>query len=65
MKIKDLKGIAYSSHGCMQFAVLYNYNSQVDIENGCTVDYLIQEYGELELHRIQAVDDMLVLEVRV
>lgn len=65
MKIKDLKGIAYSNHGCVQSAVLYDYNSQNGIENGCTVDYLIENYGELELHRIQAVDDLLVLEVRV
>lgn len=65
MKIGDLKDIAYSNHGCVQFAVLYDYNSQKDVENGCTVDYLIREYSELELYRIQAVDDLLVLEVRV
>ena len=65
MKIKDLKGIAYSVHGLLQWAVLYDYTSQTDIVSGCTVDHIIKEYGELELTRIQAVNDELVLEVRL
>ena len=64
MKIKDLKGIAYSSHGCVQMAVLYNYNTQKDLDSG-SVDYIIKNYGELELTRIQAYNDQLILEVRV
>lgn len=65
MKIKDLKNIAYSTHGCTQFAVLYDYNTMTDIESGCTVDYIIKNYGHLKLYRIQAIRNMLVLEVRL
>lgn len=63
MQIKDLKSIAYSSHGCVQMAVLYNYNTQKDLDSG-SIDYIIKNYGDLELTRIQACNDQLILEVR-
>ena len=64
MKIKDLKSIAYSSHGLVQFAVVYDYNSQQDVLQG-TIENAISEYGECELTRLQADQDCLVLEVRL
>ena len=65
LKIKDLKGVAYSSHGNVQFAVLYNLKTQKVIERGSTIDHIIENYGELELTRLQACNDDLVLEVRL
>lgn len=65
MRIKDLKGIAYSNHGLIQMAALYDYNSQRTVTDDCTVDYIIEHYGDLELFRIQADDDYLILEVRL
>lgn len=65
MKIKDLKDLAYSSHGDLQMAVLYDYNSQRDIVSGCTIEHIVKNYGDLELTRIQAYQNDLILEVRL
>ena len=64
MKIRDLKSVAYSSHGDIQWAVVYDYNSQQDLMHG-SVECAIKEYGECELTRLQAHNDLLVLEVRL
>lgn len=64
MKIEDLKGIAYSNHGFVQWAVVYDCNSQKDVLEG-TVESAISEYGECELTRLQADQDYLVFEVRL
>lgn len=64
MKIKDLKGLCYSSHGLVQMAVLYDYNSQRDVSEG-SIEHIISNYGELELTRLQAAHGLIVLEVRL
>ena len=64
MLIKDLKSVAYSTHGDIQMAVLYDYNAQRVVASG-SIDYIIKEYGSLTLHRLQAYKDDLVLEVRM
>lgn len=64
MKIKDLKDVAYSVHGYTQMAVLYNQSTQMDVATG-SVDYIIKEYGEWELTRLQAHNGLLILEVRL
>lgn len=64
MKIKDLKSVAYSNHGLLQMAIVYDYNSQTDIFNG-TIEGAIKNYGECELTRLQADQGALVLEVRL
>ena len=63
MKIKDLKDVAYSTHGYVQWAVLYSQSKQEDVEHA-TVDHIIKEYGDLELVRLVAAGDQLVLEVQ-
>lgn len=64
MKIKDLKSVAYSSHGLIQWAVVYDYNSQKDVLEG-NVEYVIEVYGECGLTRLQADQNYLVFEVRL
>lgn len=64
MKIKELKGLCFSNHGLVQMAVLYNYNTQMDVATG-SIEYIIRDYGEWELTRIQAHNSLLVLEVRL
>ena len=64
MKIKELKGIAYSSHGDPQMSELYDYTSQTVVARDCTIDYIVEHYGDLKLTRIQAYKDILILEVR-
>ena len=64
MKIRDLKPVAYSSHGDIQWAVVYDYNSQRNLIHG-SVECVIKEYGECELTRLQAQQDLLVLEVKL
>ena len=64
MKIKDLKSVAYSSHGLIQMAIVYDYNIQHDIFCG-SIEGAIKQYGECELTRLQADQGYLVLEVRL
>lgn len=64
MKIKYLKNYCFSTHGDLQMAVLYDYTSQKVVDTG-TVDGIIERHGELELTRIQACNNDLVLEVTV
>lgn len=64
MKIGDLKDIAYSSHGDIQMAVVYDYNKQKDIALG-SVEYVMKEFGDLNLTRLQAYEHRLVFEVRL
>lgn len=64
MKIGDLKGIAYSSHGDIQMAVVYDYNKQKDIALGA-VEYIMKEFGNLECTRLQAYEHRLIFEVRL
>ena len=64
MKIKDLKGICYSSHGLVQMAVVWNYNTQQDIVEG-SIEHIIAECGDLEIIRLMAHHGLIVLEVKV
>lgn len=63
MKLKDLKDVLHSQTGNIQFAIVWDYNTMKDLENGCSVDYAVTEYGERELKRVCADGGMVVLEV--
>ena len=64
MKLKDLKEVLYSQTGNIQFAIVWDYNTMQDLENGCSVDYAVKEYGEKELKQITATDDKLILTIK-
>jgi hypothetical protein len=64
MKLKDLAPVLRSSTGAMQEAVVYDLDSNQDLASGCSVDYAVKHYGDMELDRITAYGHSLVLSVR-
>ena len=46
MKLKDLKSILFSTHGCIQSAIVYDKAKNADIISGCSVDYAVENFGE-------------------
>ncbi len=63
MKLKELKGIMHSSTGRIQWAIVYDLMENKDLENGCSIEYAIENYGEKEIKNIQADGDCLVLTI--
>lgn len=63
MKLKDLKSILFSTHGCIQSAIVYDRAKNTDIISGCSVDYAVENFGECEVKRIQADCNYLVITV--
>ena len=63
MKIKELKTVLHSTTGNIQFAILYDSGLNKDIEQGCSIDYIIHNYGDRELKRIEAFENQLILTV--
>jgi hypothetical protein len=63
MKLKELKSILYSTHGYVQFAIVYDIEKNTDIENGCSIEYAIKNHGEKEVKHIQAFEHQLVISV--
>lgn len=64
MRLSDLKDVLNSQHGDMQFAIVYDVDNREDIENGCSVEYAIKNYGDCELVRISADKGNVVLHIR-
>ena len=54
MKLKDLELCLYSPTGEIQRAIVYDYNKNEDLEQGCSVEYAISRYGEYEVKRISS-----------
>ena len=63
MKLKELKGIMHSSTGWIQLAIVYDLMAKKILEDGCTIEYAIENYGEKEIKNIQADGDCLVLTI--
>ena len=54
MKLLDLKSIIFSQTGSIQLCVVYDRCNNVDLENGCSVEYAYKHYGEREIHNVSA-----------
>lgn len=56
MKIKDLKGIIYNTHGCpFQMTVLWNFkDNKINEYEWAVYEYIANHYPEKEVKRIQA-----------
>lgn len=52
MKLKDLKGIIYSNRDGVEIVIVYSTNTFKDIENGCSIEYAIEQYGDYDVKRI-------------
>lgn len=63
MTLKDMKSVLYSSRGNVQFAIVYDSEKNIDIENGCSIDYAVEKYGDLNVKRIEAYENQLLLTI--
>lgn len=68
MRLSDLKDILVSPFASIQKVILFNLSrergEEPELENGCSVEYAVENYGNLELKRIEAYNDYLVLYVK-
>lgn len=63
MKLKELKSILYSNRGCIQHCIVYDSSKDMDVEDGCTVEYAIEHYGDREVKHIEALNDDLIITI--
>lgn len=63
MKLKELGSVLYSVCGHVQFATLWSTVTGDDIITGCSIDYAVKNYPEVEVRRIVADDFTLILEI--
>lgn len=63
MKLKVLQSVLYSTRDSIQFAIVYDSKSNIDIENGCSVECAIQQHGDKEVKHIQAFENQLVITI--
>ena len=63
MKLKDLKSVLWSSRGGICETIVYDYDSNQDLEFGCSVEYAVKKYAEKEVRRIEAQDNFLVITI--
>lgn len=63
MKLNTLKPILFSSRGNIQFAIVYDSNKHADVENGCSIEYAVKNYGECEVKHIEAFENQLVITI--
>ena len=61
MKLKDLKSVLRSPVGDIQFSVVYDSKTNTDIESGCSIEFVVEKYGDREVTRIGAFKHMLVI----
>lgn len=55
MKLKDLAHVAYSLTGDIQSCIVYDFNENIDLETGCSIEYAIKHYGDRGLQRISSL----------
>ena len=63
MKLKELSNVLWSDRCHFQNTVVYDYDRNIDVENGCSVEYAIEHYGEKEVRRIHAYEHQLVITI--
>ena len=61
MKLNELESVLFSSMDNIQSVIIYSRTEHKEIENGCSAEYAIKNYGEKELLRIQATNNNIVL----
>ena len=63
MRLNELQGILRSTRGCIQFAVVYDRERNIDVEDGCSIEYAIETYGNRIVRQIGAYDDKLIITI--
>ncbi len=63
MKLKDLKPILVNSGHYIQSTILWEQNTNTDLENGASIEYVIAHYSEREVKNIKAFENSLLITV--
>ena len=63
MKLKDLSSVLHSRRGYIQSAIIWDETECRDLENGCSVEYAIKEYGERSVKRVEAYENSLLITI--
>jgi hypothetical protein len=63
MKLKELQSVLRSRRGGIQSAIVYDSASNTDLENGCSVEYAVEHYGDSEVQRIEAFENNLLITI--
>ena len=63
MKLKDLENVLRSTRGVIQFAIIWDEKECKNLEDGCSVEYAVKEYGERTVKRISAYGNKLIITV--
>lgn len=63
IRLGDLKSILYSRHGSTQEAIVYDLETNTDLEDDCYVDYAVKAYADRIVKRITADGDKLVITI--
>lgn len=64
MRLADLKTILKSRPCDVQFCVLVDQKAQTPIEDGCSIEYVMENYGNKEVEQINAINDDLIIFVK-
>lgn len=67
MKLKELKSVMHSTIGQMQWCIVYDWENNRNLENGCSIEYAMEHYGGSIVRRIYShyinSQDYLVVEI--
>jgi hypothetical protein len=61
LTLNALAPVLRSRRGAIQFAIVYDSASNTDLENGCSVEYAVMNYGGREVKRIEAFENNLLI----
>lgn len=54
MKLSELRPVLYSTTGNVLFCIIYDCNTNSDIEYGCSIEYAYKHYGNRAVKSITA-----------
>lgn len=67
MKLKELKSVLHSTIGQMQWCIVYDWENNRNLENGCSIEYAMEHYGGSIVRRIYShytnSQDYLIVEI--
>ena len=55
MKLEALKDILKSPRGSIQFCIVYDRETDLDLAYGCSVEYAVKTYGDCIVKNISSV----------
>lgn len=63
MKFVDLSAVRFSYQWDIQHCIVWEQETDKDLVNGCSVEYAIEHFANMEIKRISVADGMLIFTV--